>query len=102
MSVTGGILGAITGEFASVSNRRIKGGWAWELEYDPDGSGNNSETAAVSAVPLLAAAWLFISAIVGLTGAKRMPGSNHCIDCLLCIAHVAACRGTRDHHLSIR
>ena len=33
--------------------------------------------ASVSAVPLPAAAWLFISAIVGLTGAKRMSRSKH-------------------------
>ena len=47
-----------------------------ELDYGPDGSGNNSETVAVSAVPLLAAAWLSISAIVDLTGAKRMRRSK--------------------------
>ena len=59
------IANAISGEFASISNRRIDEDWIWKLDYGPDGSGNNSVTATVSAVPLPAAVWLFISAIAG-------------------------------------
>ena len=69
------IANAIVGEFASVSNRTINEDWMWKLDYGLDGS---SVTATVSAVPLPAAAWLFISAIAGLAGAKRMSGPFCC------------------------
>ena len=68
------IADAILGEFASVSNGRINEHWIWTLDYDLDGS--NTVTASVSAVPLPAAAWLFISAIAGLAGAKRLSRSK--------------------------
>lgn len=48
--------------------------WIWTLDYDLDGS--NTVTASVSAVPLPAAAWLFMSAIAGLAGAKRLSRSK--------------------------
>ena len=68
------VANAILGEFASVSDRRINEALVWKLDYGLDGS---SVTAtAVSAVPLPAAAWLFISAIAGLAGAKRMARSK--------------------------
>jgi hypothetical protein len=68
------VANAILGEFASVSNRTINEALVWKLDYGLDGS---SVTAtAVSAVPLPAAAWLFISAIAGLAGAKRLSRSK--------------------------
>ena len=68
------IADAILGEFASVSNGSINERWIWTLDYDLDGS--NTVTASVSAVPLPAAAWLFMSAIAGLAGAKRLSRSK--------------------------
>ena len=68
------IADAILGEFASVSNGSINEHWIWTLDYDLDGS--NTVTASVSAVPLPAAAWLFMSAIAGLAGAKRLSRSK--------------------------
>lgn len=53
------IADAILGEFASISNGSINEHWIWTLDYDLDGS--NTVTASVSAVPLPAAAWLFMS-----------------------------------------
>ena len=67
------IANAISGEFASVSNRTINEDWMWKLDYGLDGS---SVTATVSPVPLPAAAWLFISAIAALAGAKRLSRSK--------------------------
>ena len=66
----------ISGTFSSISNRRIGADWAWELDYGVDGAGNSIVTASVSQVPLPAAAWLFISAIAGLAGAKRLSRSK--------------------------
>ena len=66
----------ISGTFSSISNRRIGANWAWELDYGVDGAGNSIVTASVSQVPLPAAAWLFLSAIAGLAGAKRMSRSK--------------------------
>ena len=70
------VAGSILGEFPSVSNGTIDEDWMWKLDYGLDGSSVTAIVSAVSDVHLPAAAWLFISAIAGLAGAKRLSRSK--------------------------